>query len=111
MTFKNGMLGFIVGGLTGAAVAFLYAPQSGEETRQILLDNSEKVKENALESIQEAQDMALEKLSVAQVRAEKTAQEARRIFNQLQDIGQATLKKEKEILEKGLDQAKTAVNS
>ena len=111
MNFKNGFLGFIVGGLAGAAVAFLYAPQSGEETRQILIENGEKMKENALESIQEAQDVALGKLNEAQIRAEKVSREARQIFGQLQEIGQTTLEKEKEILEEGMAQAKTAVES
>jgi gas vesicle protein len=34
----SNMLFFLLGGLTGAAVALLYAPRSGRETREILSD-------------------------------------------------------------------------
>ena len=30
------LVGFIVGGLTGAVTALLFAPQSGEETRALI---------------------------------------------------------------------------
>ena len=38
------ILAFLLGGLTGAAVALLYAPRSGKETRDLL---SERVRETA----------------------------------------------------------------
>jgi len=38
------ILAFLLGGLTGAAVALLYAPRSGQETRDLL---SERMRETA----------------------------------------------------------------
>lgn len=111
MNFKTGFWGFVIGGLTGAVVALLYAPQSGDETRQILIENSEKMKQSALESIHEAQDVALDKLNQAQMRVEKAASEARVVFDQLQDVGRKTVAKEKEILEETMEEAKAAVQS
>lgn len=111
MNFKTGLWGFVIGGITGAVAALLYAPQSGEETRQILVENSEKAKQSALESIQEAQEVAMVKLNEAQLRAEKIALEARDIFDQLQDVGKKTLEREKEILEKGVEEAAEAVKN
>jgi gas vesicle protein len=39
------ILSFLLGGLAGAALALLYAPQSGEETREML---SDKLKEGEM---------------------------------------------------------------
>lgn len=40
----NTFLAFLLGGLTGAALALLYAPRSGRETREML---NEKLREGA----------------------------------------------------------------
>ena len=109
MKFKTGFLGFVIGGLTGAAAALLYAPRSGDETRQILAENSQKLKEDTLDSIQQAQDLALEKVNEAQVRFEAINKELKELLTRLQSIGQSTLEGEKEILEEGLEETKEAV--
>ena len=41
------LVGFIVGGLTGAVVALLFAPQSGEETRALIKDKSIELRDKA----------------------------------------------------------------
>jgi gas vesicle protein len=51
------ILSFLVGGLTGAAVAILFAPRSGRETREIL---GERVREGA-ERSREIRDRATER--------------------------------------------------
>jgi gas vesicle protein len=50
-------LAFILGGLTGAALALLYAPRSGQETRDLL---AEKVREGEARA-REAKERALAK--------------------------------------------------
>ncbi|MGH2607283.1 MAG: YtxH domain-containing protein, partial [Anaerolineales bacterium] len=37
--------GFVIGGLVGAAVALLMAPQSGEETRHMIRDKGIELKD------------------------------------------------------------------
>jgi gas vesicle protein len=86
MNFKTGFWGFLLGGLTGAAVALLVAPQSGEETRQLLVDNSQKMKEDALDSIQEAQESAIARLNEAQARFDA---ETKALSEKLQAIGKS----------------------
>lgn len=47
--FGTFLVGFLVGGLTGAVVALLYAPQSGEKTRAV-------IKEKAIELVDTLED-------------------------------------------------------
>ena len=51
--FGTFLIGFVVGALTGAAVALLFAPQSGEETRLLIKDKSIELKDRAVESAEE----------------------------------------------------------
>ena len=65
MSDNNGDLGsflagFVIGGLIGAGVALLMAPQSGEETRQIIKDKSIELRDRAIETAEEAQKRAEE---------------------------------------------------
>lgn len=111
MNFKTGFTAFIIGGLSGAIIALLYAPQSGEETRQILVDNSQKLKNEALDSIQQAQSVALKKVNEAQTRLEAINKETKDLLSQLQSIGESTFKSEKEVLEEGYEKAKETITT
>ena len=75
------LVGFIVGGLSGAVVALLFAPQSGEETRALIKDKSIELRDRAQTSAEEAL-----------ARAEAAAQEARaradELARQLKERGQ-----------------------
>jgi gas vesicle protein len=66
------LVGFIVGGLTGAVAALLFAPQSGEETRAV-------IKERSIE----LRDKASEEAESAWKRAETAANEAREKADEL----------------------------
>ena len=60
------MSGILLGGIAGAITALLLAPQSGEETRKVIMDKSLELKDKALETVEEARQ-----------RAEKAADDAR----------------------------------
>jgi gas vesicle protein len=47
------LMGFLIGGLIGAAAALLMAPQSGEETRTLIRDKGVELKDKATEKIDE----------------------------------------------------------
>jgi len=62
--------GLLIGGLVGAAVSLLLAPQSGEETRVMIRDKSIELKDMAVETGQDARIRAEKALEDARVRAD-----------------------------------------
>lgn len=69
------LIGFVVGGLTGAVVALLFAPQSGEETRALIKEKSIELKDKVEVSAEEAYARA-EQLAVdTRARANELASE------------------------------------
>ncbi len=71
------LVGFIVGGLTGAVVSLLFAPQSGEETRALIRDKSIELRDRASETAEEAVARAEAAAAEARARAEELAKVAR----------------------------------
>ncbi|WKZ38446.1 MAG: YtxH domain-containing protein [Anaerolineales bacterium] len=77
------LVGFVVGGLTGAVVALLFAPQSGEETRALIKDKSIELRDRAAHTAEEALARAEAAASEARARAEELTREARRRAEEL----------------------------
>ena len=50
------MVAFIVGAVTGAAVALLFAPASGEETREYLGERAREGREKARQAMDQSRD-------------------------------------------------------
>lgn len=50
------MVAFIVGAVTGAAVALLFAPASGEETREYLGERAREGREKASQAMDQGRD-------------------------------------------------------
>jgi gas vesicle protein len=67
-------MGFLIGLLTGAVVALLYAPKPGDLTREELKARSDELKRRADELQKIAQDLAAQ----AQVKGKELADEAKR---------------------------------
>lgn len=89
--------GFFIGGLVGAAVALLMAPQSGEETRTLIKDKGIELRDQVEETADDAR-----------VRAEKLAKEARSRAENLQQRGQVILDEQKNKLEDAIEAGKQA---
>ena len=74
------LLAFMVGALTGAAVALLFAPASGEETREYLGQKAREGKARAREAIDQGREVyqrQRESLSGAIDRGREAFQQAR----------------------------------
>lgn len=91
--------GLVIGGLVGAALALLLAPQSGEETRAQIRDRSLEYKDRAEERILEARQRATE--------AGHRAQEQ---IGVLQEKGKEALAKGKQTASEALEKGKQTVN-
>ena len=70
------LAGFVIGGLIGAGVALLMAPQSGEETRALIADKSIELRDRASETATDYQTKAGE---LASQTAEAYDQQVKRI--------------------------------
>lgn len=64
-TSSNTVLVSLLAGAAGAAVALLFAPRSGEETRERLQQKSDDLKEQAKDSMDTAKSKAEEKFDEA----------------------------------------------
>ena len=71
------LVGFIVGGLSGAVVALLFAPQTGEETRALIKDKSIELRDRAQISAEEAIARAEAAAADARARADELAKQLR----------------------------------
>jgi len=89
------LVGFIVGGLTGAVAALLLAPQSGEETRTLIKEKSIELRDKASETVEDAYAKAEAAAGEARVRAEDFAKIARERADELQRRGQVVLEEQK----------------
>ena len=71
------LVGFIVGGLTGAVVALLFAPQSGEETRALIKDRSIELRDKAQHTAEETLARAEAAAQEARARADELAKQVK----------------------------------
>jgi gas vesicle protein len=101
-TFLSGL---IIGGLIGAAVALLLAPQSGEETRDLIRDKSIELKDRAVETAEEARIRAEAAAAEARARAEELTHEAREKAEELKKRGQNFVEEQKGRASDALDSA------
>jgi gas vesicle protein len=100
------LLGFIVGGLTGAVASLLLAPQSGESTRTLLKDKAIELGGQFNESVEEARVRADAVMAdararadvitaEARVRADEIVKQARENVDELQKRGQVVLEEQR----------------
>jgi gas vesicle protein len=74
------LLAFLLGAVSGAAVALLYAPQSGRETREFLNERANEARARAAEAAAKSRDaisQGRETLTTAIERGREAYQQAR----------------------------------
>jgi gas vesicle protein len=96
------LIGFIVGGLTGAVAALLMAPQSGEETRTVIKEKAIELKDRASQNLDEAYAQAEAAAAEARARFEELAVMTKERAEELQRKGQVVLEEQKAKFERKL---------
>jgi gas vesicle protein len=91
------LLAFLLGGVVGAGLAFLVAPQSGEETRRKIKELADDIKDKTNEYINEAKDKA----SAAADEGKGYYDEKKSLIKAAIDAGKDAYDKEKEKFAKG----------
>jgi gas vesicle protein len=89
-------LAFVTGGLTGAAVALLLAPQSGRESREQVRGYARRAEESA----HELADTATQVLDQAVDKGREFVQEKNSVLTEAVEAGRAAMSRERERLEK-----------
>jgi gas vesicle protein len=88
------MAGFFVGGLIGIGVAMLFAPQSGEETREQIYQRSIELADIANQKVEEARTKAEKAITEARLKAEEATQELQERVQELEARGKAALERQ-----------------
>ncbi len=93
---KSVILPFFIGGIIGAGIALLLAPKSGRETRQLITDTAEDVKEKAEQYAGQAKGA----VASAVEKGKGLFQERKTVITTAIEAGKEAYEKEKEKLAK-----------
>ena len=97
------MMGTVLGGLVGAGIALLYAPQSGENTRQVIKEKSIELKDKAIETGDELRHKAEDVSARAMERIEETAEATKTRAQEFQSRSQSFLDEQRNRIKTALD--------
>ncbi len=79
MSVGKFLAGFIIGGVVGSVIGVLLAPQSGEETRELLNEKSKDLCDKAQTTVNEIQNKADDIVSELQEKGDE-------LMDKLQDL-------------------------
>ncbi len=89
-------MGFVVGALTGAVVSLLMAPQSGEETRQVIKEKAIELRDKGYETYEETKHKADHVYHEAINKATELTEVTKQKAEELKQKGQVVLEEQKE---------------
>lgn len=97
---KNLFSGILIGGLIGAAIALLMAPQSGEKTRKMIQEKSIEIRDKTTDSVDESIARAENALNDLRKRMDDFSGKTRKQAEEVVHRGEKELQKQRERLAK-----------
>ncbi len=94
-SFGAFLTGFFVGGLIGAGIALITAPQAGEETREQLRQKGIELGKQVSETAEEARKKAEKALEEAKVKLEEATKDLEKRAKELQEQSKELLEEKK----------------
>lgn len=95
---------YVIGALIGAGIALLMAPQSGQDTRNLLLNKGTEVKDRAVGTVGDTRERASKAL-------DEVTHSAKESLTSLRNRSGDMIDEQKSRVEEGLKSAKRAVRS
>ncbi|HTZ72291.1 MAG TPA: YtxH domain-containing protein [Candidatus Aquilonibacter sp.] len=97
---------FVIGMGAGAAIAMLFAPRSGPETRQMISDKAKEARRIAEERARDFRDMATDKASQLRDRANDVVDRGREAV----DLGKEAINRQKSAIAAAVEAGKQTYN-
>jgi gas vesicle protein len=108
-TAKHLLTGVLVGGLIGATTMWLFAPHSGEETRNDLLDKASELRDRTTDTVKDTVDTVKDTVSQVKSKAGHLKGDVKGKSQDLKSIGQDLLVEQLDRAAEALEAAKKAV--
>ena len=102
------VLGFTVGALAGAVTSLLLAPQSGEDTRQMIKEKAIELKDKAVDTYEETKEKAEKAYEEAKTKAEELIDLTTKKADELKKKGQVVVEEQREKLAETIAPKKAA---
>jgi gas vesicle protein len=106
------LLTFILGAASGAAVALLYAPQSGKDTREYLAERARQGRDQAANAANKAKDyvdQGRQTVNNAVEQGRQTVEQGKQTFNSAIDQGKQAIEQGKQAIEQGKQTLNSAI--
>lgn len=89
--FGTFLVGFLVGGIAGAVVSLLYAPQSGEQTRAVIKEKAIELRDKTTDTFEDTYKKAEDAASDAVEKAQELLRLAEKKAGELAEQGQVVI--------------------
>lgn len=96
--------GMVIGAFAGAVIALMLAPQTGEETRELILGKAQEAKGKALDLASDLRDLASQLAEDLRKQADELAKKSRSAYEQVAKRADSAVQTGREAAKAKLDE-------